>query len=120
MNQAGIPHVHELAEAWRQEAAMIRLCNADERLAALCEAHARDLEASLQNAENALLSPAEAAADPEILWDSPDHIAPRGAGGTGQELQQTGPAESASGRSAKTRRAENGNFRTESGNYAVG
>lgn len=65
----------DLAQAWRQEAATIRQRYADESLAKLCEAHADDLESALQSADEQLLTPAQAAVDPEVLWDSPDHVA---------------------------------------------
>ena len=65
----------DLPGRWRQEAATIRQRYADDRLAALCEALADDLERALKDADEQLLTPAQAAADPEILWDSADHIA---------------------------------------------
>lgn len=66
--------VAALPKAWRDEANTIRERYGDESLAKLCETHARELAEALKAADEQLLTPAQAAADPEILWDSADHV----------------------------------------------
>lgn len=63
-----------LPAAWRAEATSMRDRYGNEQLAKICEAHAADLEKVLANADELLLTPAQAGADPEVLWGA-DHIA---------------------------------------------
>ncbi len=53
----------DLSRSWREEGARLRNRYARLDLAALCEAHAEELEAALQAAEDELRSPAEAEAE---------------------------------------------------------
>lgn len=69
----------ELIQAWREEAERLRERYGDERLAKICETHARELEAALATSQDEVLTLTEAAKESGY---SADHLGRLVAAGT--------------------------------------